>query len=170
MIKRVFKVYCCIGLVNKSIGLNRVVSFFGTDYMSLLPIKLILKKILGLNFFGIFLLCDQFNIPTDLPIAFFKDIQLIELKASLLGGSFLVSGSGSNFISVGSNFCIGSFLEKTENGFLRKINQIGFLRFRRLRFGLPVRGQRSKTNARTSQRSVVRAKCFSINKLVLFHL
>jgi ribosomal protein S13 len=148
MIKRLFKVDYSKYLVVKIKSAKGVVSFLGTDYKALLPIQLMLKRILGFNFFGIRLLCQQFNIPCRFPLNFFNDVQLVELKTRLLTGSFLVLGSGTKN---NSNYVVGSLWQKAKKEYLLKISQTGFLRAARLRVGLPVRNQRTKTNAQTSR-------------------
>lgn len=154
MIKRLFKVYCFKYLLaeNRTFG---VINFLGVDYKSILPIKYILKKIFGLNFFGLRLLCQQFNIPCRLPLILFNEVQLVELKSLLFSGSFLSLGGFYSYSS--SNYLVGSSLEKSEREHLLKMRQTGFLRASRFRRGLPVRGQRTKTNAKTSRRSFGRA-------------
>lgn len=148
MIKRLFKL-CSRSLVSKNSN-SDFVNFLGVDYKSTLSINYILKSIFGLNFFGLRLLCRQFNIPVSLPLVFFNSVQLVDFKSLLLSGSFLTQGS---FNSKGlSNYLVGSLQKKAQKECLLKIRQIGFLRAVRLRKGLPVRGQRTKTNAQTSRR------------------
>jgi ribosomal protein S13 len=154
MVKRLFKVYFFKHLRVKSKNSEGVVSFLGIDYKKFLSIKLMLKGVLGLNFFGARLLCQQFNIPCRFPLNFFNDVQLVELKVQLFSGSFLSSWGG---FKNNSNYVVASLWQKTKKEYLLKISQIGFLRAARLRIGLPVRGQRTKTNAQTSRSSSRRA-------------
>jgi small subunit ribosomal protein S11 len=148
MIKRLFKVYYSTYLVLGSRKPFDTVNFLGIDYKGRLSIKLILKKILGINFFGLILLCNQFNIPNRLPIGFFNEVQLVDFKSLLFSGSFLaLRGYQKNKI----RYFIGASWEKKEKEHLLKIRQTGFLRAIRLRKGLPVRGQRTKTNAQTAR-------------------
>jgi small subunit ribosomal protein S13 len=125
----------------------RFVNFLGVDYKSTLSIKLILKSILGISFFGLKLVCQQFNISQRLPLVLFNGAQLVELKSLLFSSSFF----SFNF-KRSSNYLVGDFYKKAAKEYLIEIRQTGFLRALRFRKGLPVRGQRTKTNARTCRR------------------
>ena len=159
MLKRVSKVYFWVELSKPNIFASTIVNFLSKDYSSELSIKLMLKRIKGIHFFLIQLLCKQFNISCTIPISFFKEAQLIDLKAAVLNGSFL--SVGRNFHNKSSfRYRIGLIWEKMEKESLWEMKQIGFSRFNRLRAGLPVRGQRTKTNSQTCRRSLARGQCF----------
>jgi ribosomal protein S13 len=157
MIKRLSIFYSFKFLVVKSINTKNVISFLGVEYKAVFPVKLILKTISGVNFFGLLLLCKQFNIPCSLPLTFFNEVQLVELKTLVLRGSFLSLG-GFHISKRISNYCVSSLHKKTEKEHIVGICQTGFLRAIRIRCGLPVRGQRTKTNAQTSRRFFTRLK------------
>jgi ribosomal protein S13 len=150
MIKRLCSVYSLKFLVVKSINPKNVINFLGVEHKAVFSVKLILKKISGLNFFGLRLLCQQFNIPCSLPLVFFNDIQLIELKTLLLSGSFLSLG-GCSIRKRFSGYLVSFTYKKRKKEHLVRIRHIGFLRAIRIRCGLPVRGQRTKTNAKSSR-------------------
>jgi ribosomal protein S13 len=159
MIKRVFKNF---RYINKKVKVNKVVRFLGREYSRILPLSNVLNGVQGFNSFGVKLLCKQFNIPINLPIGLFKDVQLVELKTVLFSGSFL-----SSYLGFDDNrrlhFSIGKLWKKAYINSFFKMSQIGFLRFGRLLKGLPVRGQRTKTNASTCRRSSARSFCLVVS-------
>jgi ribosomal protein S13 len=161
MVKRVCKIsYFKIPLKKSSAYRNKVISFLGKDYRAVTRIEYVFHNILGLGSFFIKLICKQFNITSKLFIGFFTDDQLIELKDILFNGSFLVFNKFSFF------GIAGFWKKKYINSFLF-IKQAGFLRFSRLCNGLPVRGQRTKTNAQRCRRSVARSISLSVK--ILFY-
>ena len=150
MIKRLSSGYSSKFLVVKNKNTKNIINFLGVEHKVVSSVKLLLKTILGVNFFGLRLLCQQFNIPCSLPLVFFNDVQLIELQTRIFRGSFLSLGCGYSRKRI-LNYCVSSIYKKREKEHLVSISQTGFLRAARMRLGLPVRGQRTKTNAQTSR-------------------
>jgi small subunit ribosomal protein S13 len=154
MVKRIYKVhYSNSYTIKVTTSSIIIVRFIGKDYDSNLPVSKVLKDIVGLGFFSVYMACKQLNVSPNLSIGFFSDSQINGMKNMLLNNSFRVIGN--------------TFKKILQNHFSLKL-KLGFVRYRRLRIGLPVRGQRTKTNAQTCRSSTARSICLRLNDFVAF--
>lgn len=94
-------------------------------------------------------ICRRLNVSKRVPMGAFRGNQVEVLESAVQ--RVLKERSG----------LYGKYWLKSTGGHLRSLADLGLLRGLRLRRGLPVRGQRRKTNAKSCRRSVARSRLLS---------
>lgn len=122
------------------------IAFLRQTFPATTPFKDVLLNTYGIGKAYQPLICKELNIMPNTPLGAFSKRQLLDAEQYILSSLDPTS--------------LGAQLRKAQGEHLRTLAKLGLVRGIRIRKGLPVRGQRTRTNAKSARRSVARRLMF----------
>ncbi len=130
----------------KSASHSARIAFLGQTFLATTPFKEVLLQTYGIGKRFQPQICIELNIMQNTPLGSFSKRQLMDAEQYIVTSLEPTS--------------LGAQLRKVQGEHLRTLAKLGLVRGVRLRKGLPVRGQRTRTNAKSARRSVARRLMF----------